>query len=128
MVTLPPVIPALITFLTANTDADVVSVAVPQSRPPKFITVTAAGGNRRNLAQADPLIVVKCWATSSLAAMDLAEAAWSALDATNGAYLTPEVWVDDIQYLSLPIDQPDTATGSPRWQFNFQPTVSLEES
>lgn len=120
----PPVIPALVTFLGAALSVPVSSV-VPNPRPPAFVRLGATGGQRRNLSQADPTVLVECWAASSYQAMELASSAWSALEGAD--WLSPEVWVAESR-ASLPVDFPDPTSEQARWQFLWSPTVNLKET
>lgn len=106
----------LITLL--GTTAVPVSTLVPNPRPAKFIRVSRAGGDRRNLIQEQPLVIVECWADTSVGAFTIAQDAWSEIDAEYGddAGLTSPVWFPD----------PDTAQA--RYQFTVNLFASLEVS
>lgn len=121
MVAPAPIIPAMVSFLGAALNVPV-STQVPNPRPARFVRVSAAGGRRRNLAQADPSVIVEAWAGSAHEAMLLANQAWSVLEAAE--WLSPTVWVA-ASSASLPVDLPDPTSEQARWQFLFSPTVNL---
>ena len=103
-----------------------VSTAVPAQRPDRFVTVSRAGGPRLNLVQAKPTVLVECWATTTGAAWDLVSAAYDAMDALpdRDGPLPKGAWVADVD-LAEPVNNPDAATGTPRYQFVATITTDL---
>lgn len=116
----PPVGAAVIEFLGVL--GVPVSSQVPNPRPSEFIRVIMQGGSRRNLGEADPVVIVEAWASSSYAAMLLAGRAWSALEGAE--WLSADVWVA-AHSASLPVDFPDPTSEQARWQFTYTPTVNM---
>ena len=98
-----------------------VSTRIPNPRPAELVRVQRIGGVRQNLAQERPLLLVECWAASSVAAFDLAAQAWSLLDALDAD------WFADVN-LSSPVNLPDPLSASPRYQFTASLVVNLKES
>ena len=125
----PSLVPALVAPTGPLADlADTVATKVPPRRPETFIRVLAAGGAlTAEYSLAAPSAIVECWAATTDAAYDLASAAWERLRATAGTELGPGLWIQEAR-LTLPVDFPDTQSGSPRWQFIFTPTVAQEET
>ena len=124
--TLPPLVQAVIQAIDGL--GVPVSTEVPPARPSSFIRVTATGGPTRNIVQVDPTFLVECWAASSVAAETLARAAWTVLANTRGTSLGDgAAWVAQ-SVVTLPVDYPDARTGSPRFQFLYQPTLNLLEA
>lgn len=92
-----------------------VSTRVPAPRPAAFVRVTRVGGNRRNLVQGEPILLVECWAATSVAAFDLAARAWDLIDR-------------DVSWsasLSEPVSFPDPDSTSPRYQFTASLLTNL---
>ena len=104
-----------------------VGTRVPSSRPDRFVVLSRAGGDRSNLVQSTPRVLVECWGTTDAAAWSLVQDAWAAVDAVDGEALTQGVWVARVD-LTEPVNYPDDATASPRYQFIATLTVNLEET
>lgn len=101
-----------------------VATKVPTTRPAQFVRVTRAGGARRNVAQSGSRVIVECWAASETDAWALCVAAYDALDDLDvDPGELPFMSVD----LSDPVNYPDTATGSPRYQFIATIITNLKE-
>jgi hypothetical protein len=118
---------AFITILRAATGVHV-STRIPATRPAKHIKVTRAGGNRANLVQERPLLIVECWAPDSVAAFQLAAEAWRALDGASGTVVAGVALDFPESALASPINMPDPDTTSPRYQFTAQPYARLKET
>lgn len=104
------------------------STSVPASRPSRFVRVIGTGGVELGpFVLSQPAALVECWASSSVDACGLASDAWALLRATEGIEISPGLWVQEPR-LTLPVDFPDATSGSPRWQFIFNPVVAQEES
>lgn len=116
---------AVVTLLNAALTPPV-ATRVPTPRPASCVRVTRAGGQRTNLIQSTPRVLVECWAPSSTAAFDLAALAWGALDGAADSFITPAVYVTRIE-LTEPVNFPDPDTTSPRYQFIAALTTSLTE-
>ena len=101
-----------------------VATKLPNPRPAQFVRVTRAGGARRNVAQSGSRVIVECWAASETDAWALCVAAYDALDDLDvDPGELPFMSVD----LSDPVNYPDTATGSPRYQFIATIITNLKE-
>ena len=118
----------VVTYLAGKLSVPV-STRVPAPRPESFVRVWLIGGTRANLAMATNLLQVECWAGSETAAQSLAADTWEALDAADGDFLAPGVWLADGQGgLASPVNNSDPETGSPRYTFTANLTVTLEVS
>ena len=97
---------------------------IPQTVPGTFTRVSVVGGTRTNLIQGRPTVLVECYALTDLAASDLADAAWQALDAAQHA-TSGGVWFGGID-LSWPVSysDPDTPTHH-RYQFTASVVAAL---
>lgn len=101
-----------------------VGTRVPRERPAEFLVVSRTGGGTVNLVQSRPTVLVESWATDVGTAWVNVRDAWSHLNATYETDL-PDVWVSSVS-LTEPVNYPDSATGTPRYQFVYQPTVVLK--
>lgn len=122
---LPPATAAVRAYLLEATGLPW-STSVPTSRPAEFGIVAATGGPVVNLAQVAPTFTIQLWAATSARAEQLARDAWAALDAAQEyiAPTIPTVWVA-AHTLTLPVDYPDSLSGTPRWVFIYNPTINL---
>lgn len=115
--------PALIGYLRGVTSTQVGS-RVPEVRPSAWVRVNATGGDRANLVQGVPAVLVECWAASEGAAARLAGDVWAHLDALNTNEALP--WVHRVG-LTLPVNFPDPDLPTfPRYQFIAAVTSNLE--
>lgn len=124
MTTPPPLVPALVSDTGPLASLGVpVATRVPSPRPARFVRVVGAGGVDA-FAMPRPSVLIECWGhpDNPDGAYDLAVAAWAALRDTECEFLGG-MWVVSVN-LTLPVDYPDTQSGSPRWQFIFTPTVT----
>ena len=103
-----------------------VSTRTPNPRPVSHVKVTRAGGNRWNLILERPLLIVECWAGTSVAAFDLAARAWQVLDGAE------DTTVNGVTFgsmaLASPINMPDPDTSNPRYQMTAQPFCRFIEN
>ena len=104
-----------------------VSTRIPNPRPVSHVKVTRAGGNRVNLVIERPLLVLECWAGTSVEAFDLAARAWQVLDGASGSVVNGIALDFPTNSLASPISMPDPDTSSPRYQFTCQPFARLLE-
>ena len=104
-----------------------VGTRVPATRPAKFVVLSRAGGEVSNLVQSSPRMLVECWGATDSEAWALARDTWAAVADTDGRALTQGVWVARVE-LTEPVNYPDDATASPRYQFIATLTVNLEET
>ena len=104
-----------------------VSTRIPNPRPDRHVKVTRAGGNRANLVQERPLLIIECWGPDSVAAFDLAADAWATLNAADGTVVAGVALDFPTNSLASPINQPDPDTTNPRYQFTAQPFARLHE-
>ena len=102
-----------------------VSTRIPNPRPDRHVKVTRAGGNRANLVQERPLLIIECWAPDSVAAFNLAADAWQVLDGAEDATVNGVTFGS--MSLASPINQPDPDTTNPRYTFTAQPFARLLE-
>ena len=117
---------ALIAWLKSQLGATQVGTRVPSTRPDKFIKLTRAGGQPTNILQSEPRILVECWGNTDQAAWELTVAAWAAIGDTDGRTLGQGIWVAHVA-ATEPVNYPDDATGSPRYQLIAVLTIDLEE-
>lgn len=117
---------ALVAWLRSALSVQV-GTRVPATRPDRFVVLSRAGGQRDNLVQSSPRMLVECWGSTDSIAWNLVSAAWAAVEAADGQALTQGVWVAQVA-LTEPVNYPDDATGSPRYQFIATLTVNLEET
>jgi hypothetical protein len=106
--------------------ADSVATQVPNPRPTseRYMRLTRAGGNPRNLVQSDPRVLIECWAPDDVEAFELARLVYGHIWAAVPGWIAG-VWVDQAQ-LAEPANFPDPDTSSPRYQFLAQLTTALE--
>lgn len=102
-----------------------VGTRVPRERPAEFLVVSRTGGGTVNMVMSRPTVLVESWATDPAVAWENAAAAWAHLGASDETDL-PGIYVADVS-LTEPVDYPDSATGTPRYQFIYSPLVSLKE-
>lgn len=124
----PPLVPALVSDAGPLAGLGVpVVTRVLSPRPERFVRVIGVGGTD-GFALSRPRALIECWAHPDTpdAAYDLAVEAWAALRDTDHTEITPGLWIAEVQ-LTLPVDYPDTQSGSPRWQFTFSPLVAFDE-
>ena len=117
---------AFVTILSAIDRAHV-GTKTPNPRPDYSIRVTRAGGNRRNLVQERPLMVLECWGPDSVAAFELAADAWAAINDADGTVVAGVAIDLPRDSLASPINMPDPDTTNPRYQFTAQPYARLIE-
>ena len=117
---------AFVTILSAIDRAHV-GTKTPNPRPPYSIRVTRAGGNRRNLVQERPLMVLECWGPDSVAAFELAADAWAAINDADGTVVAGVAIDLPRDSLASPINMPDPDTSNPRYQFTCQVYARLSE-
>ena len=118
---------AAITFLDASMPSASVAGRVPNPRPTgRYLRVTRAGGQPRNLIQSDPRLLIECWDDDETAAFNGAQLAYALLWAATDSYLSGDVYVTQI-VLTEPVNFPDPDTKQPRYQFLATLTTSLTE-
>lgn len=121
---LPPLEQALVALLKSLTGAQV-GTKVPQSRPDRFIRLSRTGGASSNRAQSAPTVLVECWGADEGKAWALCASVLPVLRAhRDGADLDGVVVCD--ASVTEPVNYPDSATGTPRYQFIYSPTVITE--
>ena len=105
-----------------------VSTRVPATRPPAFVKLTrAGGGGLRQLVLTNSSVLYECWGSTDALAWDLAARTWSQVAALPDATLNG-VYVNEVVSLQDPVNFPDSASGSPRYQFLANLTCALEET
>ncbi|AKU15748.1 hypothetical protein [Luteipulveratus mongoliensis] len=114
-----------------------VASRVPNPRPPKFVHLFRSNGSRRNLVQADPILIIRCWAADKVVdgvtvrgdadAWALVSATYDALDALQyqSSPLPLGVFVVDAR-LTDPVNFPDPESGTSRYQFLATLTTNLK--
>ncbi len=100
-----------------------VSTRVPTPRPAAFVRITRTGGQRRSVVLSDSNLLVECWGATDTTAWDLCRRTWSLVVATEHSAVS-DVWVNRLQ-VTDPVNFPDSASGSPRYQFLVTATVAL---
>lgn len=122
-----PVEQALVAYLGPKVTPATVATKVPQTRPAAFVKVTRAGGDVLSIGQSRVRVLFECWASTDSAAWTLAGTTWGAVwDADDPDEIHPGVEVMEVE-LSEPVNYPDLASGSPRYQFLASLTVNLKE-
>lgn len=104
-----------------------VGTRVPKSRPASFVRVLRVGGVRLNRAQMESRMVFECWGASDSQAWSLARSAWALVNAApevDGIGMSVEVMDTDLTEI---VNNPDVATGSPRYQFAADLITNLKE-
>ena len=100
-----------------------VSTRVPNPRPTSFVRVQRVGGDALNLVQERPTVLVEAWAATDLASWDLASKAWRIL---SGREPLESAGVEfGERSLSVPVNYPDPATTSARYQLTTKMTINL---
>lgn len=117
-----PVEQAYIAYLNAALPESV-SSRVPSTRPAAFVKLTRTGGAHRDLVLTDSRILVECWGSTDTLAWDLCSRTWALVHASDTADMGSIV-VNRVE-LTDPVNFPDSATGSPRYQFIATATVAL---
>lgn len=105
--------------------AEPVGTRVPAARPPAFVRVTRTGGAHRDLVLTDSTVLYECWGSTDSLAWDLVSRVWSQARDLDRAELG--VTVNRVR-LTDPVNFPDSASGSPRYQFIATLTIALEET
>lgn len=104
-------------------DVDDIATTVANPRPAgAYIRVTRTGGQGRDLIQADPTVLVECWAPTRSAAHDVACRAYGHLSAHYGG---TGRWGGRAS-LTQPVNFPDPDTTAPRFQFIATLTVPFD--
>ena len=78
-----------------------------------------------NVVQSAVRLLVECYGPDSVAAFDNAREAWGLIWA-NQRTSVGGIWIARVE-LTEPVNNPDPASDSDRYQFIAQPTVSLQE-
>lgn len=93
--------------------------AVPTNRPAAFVQLTRTGGVSHDRVIDAPFITVDCWATTSPAAMTLAQTVRAHLHAAEGTTIAG-TGVYAVRELAGPADVPDPESDQPRVRQTFQ--------
>lgn len=101
-----------------------VGTKLPNPIGGEFTRVTRSGGDRLNLVLVVTRVLVECWAPDEVAAFGRAQIAWGMLSQARQSFLAPGVWVNRVQ-LTDPVNFPDPASKSARYQFIASLTLSL---
>ena len=129
----PDTVALLIAWLTAELpeipDQSAVPVrrAVPNPRPPAFVTVRLLGGGGRDpaLPVTDRVMVaVEAWATSVAVAHDLAQNARAVVHAAQGAVLGG-IQIYRVVEAGGPVELPDPVSAQPRVTFTVEVAVRI---
>lgn len=108
---------ALADALTKHGAAVPVVLAVPATRPARFVRITRVGGSAANRIIDRARLVAECWDTSGLGAADLAALTRALITAAAPGYLGPGpelVWIDRVVDLGMAY-LPDPDTNIPRY-------------
>lgn len=104
-----------------------VSTRVPPSRPESFVRLSRVGGEVLSIGQSRVQVLIECWGATETIAWGLTETAWAAvLASSNPDQVAPGVEVMDVG-VTEPVNFPDSASQSPRYQFIANLTVNLKE-
>ena len=121
-----PVEQALVSYLSPMVGVGV-STRVPNPRPASFVRVTRIGGSVLSIGQSRVRVLVECWGGTDAAAWALCATAWDAVwDSDEVPEIRPGVEVMDAD-LEEPVNFPDPASGSARYQFLASLVVNLKE-
>jgi hypothetical protein len=120
--TLANVEASLVSLLSGPLGTDV-ATKVPNPRPTTFVRVGRVGGASLNLVQERPLLLVECWGRTDYESWQLAAKAWQILSGRE-PLIVGEVELSQ-RSLSTPVNYPDPATSSARYQFTVEATVNL---
>lgn len=102
-----------------------VATRVPSTRPDRFVKLTRTGGSHYELVLSKPTVLFECWGKTDSDAWQMVSMCWSAVRDLARVSL-PTIYVNDIS-LTDPVNYPDSASGSPRYQFIATLTVALTE-
>lgn len=122
MFVIPDVEADTVTYLAGALPDVHVATTVPRDRPDRLVIVSATGGDRRNLAQVNPTVLVEAWGPGSVQARALAGRAWSALTDPDAAW---PAYVNRAEP-DLPVNYPDDMTKHARYQFTCVFLLNLE--
>lgn len=116
VIAFPDVEAFAVTYLRSKITGATVATRVPTTMPAQMVRVSRAGGAARDLVTDSALLLVECWAESSVAASELARLCRAhLLAAARASNLVTKV-VDVSGTVSLP----DPATNNPRYQFTVE--------
>lgn len=122
----PDAAAALIEYLgeefAARGETATVHRAVPDPRPPRFVTVYRIGGVRRGIVQDVPREAVDAWAETPEAAHDLLMLARALIGAVQGRTVAG-VQFGRVTEAGGPVDLPDPESEQPRW--SYQPELAV---
>ena len=121
---LPNLEAALVKYLRDEIGVQV-GTRVPATRPASFIRLTRTGGAPLDRAQSRPTVLIECWGSDETAAWSLASKAWPLLAGHRDGIRMGAVEVTTAS-LTDPVNYPDSATGTPRYQFIYSPIVITE--
>lgn len=105
--------PKLATALAARGITIPVVLAVPTTRPPKFVRLVRVGGETLSAVTDRARIVAECWDTSGLGAANLAALVRAEIGAIAQTKVGP-AWVDRVVDVGLAFI-PDPGTNLPRY-------------
>lgn len=108
--------------LVAHGDTATVHDAVPNPRPPRFVTVVRVGGPRRNLFVDSASIAVECWAATPKQAHDLCQLTRGLIHAAVGTSVAG-VQVYRVDEFSGPVRLPDPESQQPRYTMTVSVSV-----
>lgn len=77
------------------------------------------------MAESRPTVLIECWGNDETAAWKLTEKAWPLLAGHRDGANLGAVTVTTAS-LTDPVNYPDSATGTPRYQFIYSPIVITE--
>ncbi|SNY84037.1 hypothetical protein SAMN04244553_3590 [Nocardia amikacinitolerans] len=115
----------LTTELAARNVLVPVVIAVPSTRPKRFVRLVRVGGSTSNLVTDRPRIVAECWDSIGAGAADLARIVRALIRATAPGYIGP-VWVNKVIDLGIAFI-PDPDTNTPRYLVSAELHVRGEE-
>lgn len=104
-----------------------VTRAVPNPRPPTFVTVRLIGGEGRNGSNVPldrPQVAIEAWAQTPAQAHDLAQNARAVMHAARGV-VHAGTQVYRVEEMGAPVDLPDPLSHQPRVTFSLLLTVRI---
>lgn len=113
---------AMVTYL--STTGIHVSTRVPKPRPARFVRVTRTGGAAPRMVVSEPTLLVECWGATDGDAWTVVEAVWPLCSVPHSVQISADVWASRM-WAQEPVNFPDGASGSPRYQFIVTARVAL---
>lgn len=101
-----------------------IGTRVPRERPAQFVVLSSAGGPVLSVGLSRARVIVQCWGETRTVAWDLTQRTWSAMFAVDEADTHRGMAVTAVD-LTTAVNNPDNASGMPRYQFIATLTVAI---